>query len=164
LGGSGGGTGVSFYVLLFRKTFWRYMQYRVNSLINNFGSAIFGFLYIAIWQGTLGPGQEVVGFGRQETRAQGARKVYDGTLEELREKYPMPSVLEVEFHGLVDTAGLPEGARYDAATGKATLAFDKRETRPMPLIEQFGACGEVRDIQIQAPKIEEMIQTIYETE
>ncbi|MCX7572362.1 hypothetical protein OS242_20855 [Tumebacillus sp. DT12] len=41
------------------------------------------------------------------------RKVYDGTLEDLREKHPLPSVLEVEFHGQVETGRLPDGALYD---------------------------------------------------
>lgn len=57
---------MAFYRVLFRKTYGRYMQYRMSGLLNNLGSLIFGFMYIAIWQGTLGPGQEVVGFGREE--------------------------------------------------------------------------------------------------
>jgi ABC-2 type transport system permease protein len=57
---------VHFYTVLFRKTYLQNFQYRIAALINNFGSLIFGFMYIAIWQGTLGPDRNVIGFGSQE--------------------------------------------------------------------------------------------------
>ncbi|MGG1571774.1 ABC transporter permease [Fictibacillus sp. NRS-1165] len=41
------------YWLLFRKSFSRNMQYRLSHLINNAASAIFGFVYIAIWSAVL---------------------------------------------------------------------------------------------------------------
>lgn len=41
------------YWLLFKKSFARNMQYRLSHLINNAASAIFGFVYIAIWTGVL---------------------------------------------------------------------------------------------------------------
>jgi ABC-2 type transport system ATP-binding protein len=89
------------------------------------------------------------------------QKVYDGTLDELREHYPLPSTLQVEFQGKVDEFRLPDGAKYDPAMNKASILFDKRVTRPLPLIEQFGACGEIRDIQVLTPKIEDVISLIY---
>lgn len=55
-----------FYLVLFQKTYARNFQYRLAALINNFGSLIFGFMYIAIWQGTLGPDRNVIGFQRVE--------------------------------------------------------------------------------------------------
>ncbi|MGB8954500.1 MAG: ATP-binding cassette domain-containing protein [Tumebacillaceae bacterium] len=89
------------------------------------------------------------------------QKVYDGTLDELREHYPLPSTLQVEFQGEVDEFRLPDGAQYDPAMNKASILFDKRVTRPLPLIERFGACGEIRDIQVLTPKIEDVISLIY---
>ncbi|MDM5337693.1 ABC-2 family transporter protein [Fictibacillus enclensis] len=41
------------YWHLFRKSFACNMQYRLSHLINNAASAIFGFVYIAIWTGVL---------------------------------------------------------------------------------------------------------------
>ncbi|PTX58874.1 ABC-2 type transport system permease protein [Melghirimyces profundicolus] len=38
---------------LFKKSFSRHLQYRAAHLINNIGSLVFGFMYIAIWQGVL---------------------------------------------------------------------------------------------------------------
>ncbi|HEU4962947.1 MAG TPA: ATP-binding cassette domain-containing protein [Bacilli bacterium] len=90
------------------------------------------------------------------------QKVYDGTLEELREQYPMPSLLDVEFHGFVNEAHLPEGAQYDPTYNRVKVLFDKVTTRPMPLIDRLGECAEVRDIQIQTPRIEEVIRQIYQ--
>jgi ABC-2 type transport system ATP-binding protein len=91
------------------------------------------------------------------------QKVYDGTLEDLRASYPLPSVLEVDFQGPVETHLLPPGTAYDPSENKARISFDKRTTRPMPLIESLGRCGEIRDFQVQTPKIEDIIQKIYST-
>lgn len=41
--------------MLARKSFRRNLQYRVAHLISTFGSAIFGFIMIAIWRGAAGP-------------------------------------------------------------------------------------------------------------
>jgi ABC-2 type transport system ATP-binding protein len=90
------------------------------------------------------------------------QKVYDGTLEELRAIYPLPSVLEAEFHGAVDELALPSGTQYDPERNVAKVSFDKRTTRPMELIERLSACGEVKDIQVQTAKIEAIIEEMYE--
>lgn len=52
--------------MLFRKTYVRNFQYRMAAMANNLGSLVFGFMYIAIWQGTLGPERHVLGFGQDE--------------------------------------------------------------------------------------------------
>ncbi|MFC0189264.1 ABC transporter permease [Fictibacillus aquaticus] len=41
------------YWLLFQKSFLRNMQYRLAHLINNAASAIFGFVFMAVWVGVL---------------------------------------------------------------------------------------------------------------
>lgn len=41
---------MSAYVLLGKKAFRRNLQYRAAHMVNNVASAIFGFIYIAIWQ------------------------------------------------------------------------------------------------------------------
>jgi ABC-2 type transport system ATP-binding protein len=89
------------------------------------------------------------------------QKLYDGTIEELKQKYPLPSQLEIEFSDDINEQKLPRSAIYNAVTKKVTLSFDKGSTRPMPLIQEFGECGEIRDIQIQAARIEDVIQQIY---
>lgn len=55
-----------FYSVLFNKSFMIHFQYRLSHMLNNAGSLIFGFIYIAIWQGTLGSQREVIGFSGQE--------------------------------------------------------------------------------------------------
>ncbi|KEO84895.1 ABC transporter ATP-binding protein [Tumebacillus flagellatus] len=90
------------------------------------------------------------------------QKVYDGTLESLREMYPLPSVLEVEYHGAVEELLLPNGAQFDPSRGVARISFDKRKTKPLELMERMGQCGEVRDIRVQTPKIEDVISEMYE--
>lgn len=41
------------YWILLQKSFMRNLQYKVAHLINNAASAIFGFVFIAIWTGVL---------------------------------------------------------------------------------------------------------------
>lgn len=41
---------MSAYVLLAKKAYRRHIQYRAAHMVNNVASAIFGFIYIAIWQ------------------------------------------------------------------------------------------------------------------
>ncbi|MBL0385238.1 ATP-binding cassette domain-containing protein [Tumebacillus sp. ITR2] len=89
------------------------------------------------------------------------QKVYDGSLDSLRELYPLPSVLEVEYHGRVEEVLLPPGTQYDAGRNVARISFDKQTTRPMQLIDALGQCGEVRDIRVQTPKIEDIISEMY---
>lgn len=43
------------YFLLAQKTYRRFLQYRAGHMINNVASAIFGFVYIAVWQATSVP-------------------------------------------------------------------------------------------------------------
>lgn len=57
---------MQFYSVLFNKSFILHFQYRLSHMLNNAGSLIFGFIYIAIWQGTLGSNREVIGFSGQE--------------------------------------------------------------------------------------------------
>jgi ABC-2 type transport system ATP-binding protein len=89
------------------------------------------------------------------------QKIYDGTIEKLKHTHPLPSQLEVEFIGEVREQNLPRAASYDSITKKSTISFDKTQIRPMNMIQQFGECGEIRDIQIQSANIEEIIQQIY---
>lgn len=42
------------YLLSAKKVFRRNLQYRAAHMVNNVASAIFGFIYIAIWQGAAG--------------------------------------------------------------------------------------------------------------
>src|SRR5690606_7129004 len=45
-----GGKIMGAYWLLAKKAFRRNMQYRASHMVNNAASAIFGFIYIAVWQ------------------------------------------------------------------------------------------------------------------
>jgi ABC-2 type transport system permease protein len=57
---------VYFYPVLLGKSFLRQFQYRLAHMLNNAGSIVFGFIYIAIWQGTLGTDQKVIGLSAEE--------------------------------------------------------------------------------------------------
>ncbi len=49
-------TTLATYLTLFRKAYRKNLQYRAAHMINNFASAIFGFVYIAIWQSATSQG------------------------------------------------------------------------------------------------------------
>lgn len=85
-------------------------------------------------------------------------KIYDGTLDELHNRYPLPSQLEAVYEGDIKRDLLPLNSSYDPETHKVTINFDKTQARPMPLIQRLGECGEIRDIQIHSPKIEDVFR------
>ncbi|KEO84893.1 ABC transporter permease [Tumebacillus flagellatus] len=104
-----------FYLTLFRKTYVRNFQYRIAALINNFGSLIFGFMYIAIWQGTLGSSRRVIGFGSDEMG------------------WYMAFVQGVFFL----TMGLPRGFRIDEAVRSGEISLQLM--RPVSFLGYYAA-------------------------
>lgn len=85
------------------------------------------------------------------------KKVYDGSLEQLKREYKLPTELRVEFDGRVHVEGLPIHAVYDAESNRATMLYHAGTERPMTLIEQLGRCGEIKDLSVQPGRIEDII-------
>lgn len=99
------------------------------------------------------------------------KKIYDGTLENLKEKYgTMRKVtMEVKRGSKVEKLDLsallsvPKDAyRIEEDNGNITVSFDKNKLRVSDVIEQFMKHMEVSDIKIQETELSEIVKAIYE--
>jgi ABC-2 type transport system ATP-binding protein len=94
----------------------------------------------------------------------GGSIAYDGTLQALRGRIGLPSRMELTF--AADLAGeasaLPEGVTAERVEGrKATLTFQRERIRPMHVLDAASAWGEIVDIHMEEPELEDVIRRIY---
>lgn len=100
------------------------------------------------------------------------KKIYDGSLGDLKEKYGTTRTVTMEVKNLEEAAalnlaeflGVPESS-YRIETGeegnKVTVSFDKSNMNVSDVIAQFMKRTEVRDIQIQETELSEIVKAIY---
>ncbi|MGE5561569.1 MAG: ABC transporter ATP-binding protein [Chloroflexota bacterium] len=90
---------------------------------------------------------------------------YDGTLAELRREMGLPTVLEAEFAAptTIAAAGLLAGRATLAQTGPTTVVarFDRNVLPAGAVISELSALGEIKDVHISEPAIEEVIKRLY---
>jgi ABC-2 type transport system ATP-binding protein len=104
------------------------------------------------------------------------RLAFDGTVGELRAAAGVPTTMHLDFaaelaptldlRALVAAAnGALAGAGVTAelAPGgrRATVTFDRARTSAARVIAAFQDCGEITDIQISDPNIEEIVRRVY---
>lgn len=88
------------------------------------------------------------------------KKVYDGSIEQLRANVVLPSRLEVDFAESIEGKG-ELSSLGEVEENRVRVSFDKNTTNPVDLIQMLGQFGEIRDLQVLSPKIEDVIQQIY---
>lgn len=90
---------------------------------------------------------------------------YDGALEALRRELGLPTVLTVEFAGQVpfDISSLFAGRAEFSATGATTaeVRFDRCSLTAGAVVNALNDLGEIRDIHLREPAIEEIIRRLY---
>lgn len=69
---------------------------------------------------------------------------YDGTLESLRERIGLPTVMRVVY-----------------ADRTVTLSFDRRVQKPMEVLQSASQQGDIVDIHIEEPELEDIIRQMY---
>lgn len=107
--------------------------------------------------------------------------IYDGTLEDLRRHADLPTVLEVQYYGLPEglTAGAYVGlggevsltpadgawqvASIDPGSRSVKVLFDRSRWPAPAVIAAMQALGEIRDVSLEEPAIEDIIRRILET-
>jgi ABC-2 type transport system ATP-binding protein len=90
------------------------------------------------------------------------RLLYDGTLEELNERFESDWFLVVTFaeeYASICLPGLPEPQREDH---RAVYRFDHRQVGSAELIQQLLPRFKIDDIEVRRPALEETIRRIYE--
>lgn len=100
------------------------------------------------------------------------RKIYDGSLQELKNKYGTVRKVTMEVKNPKEAAGFnlaeklavsQEAYRIEADEENSSIAisFDKNQMHVSDIIEQFMKVTEVRDIKIQETELSEIVKEIY---
>lgn len=91
-------------------------------------------------------------------------KVYDGTLQGIREKYGTTRQLDVEFAGEEKIAPIQKVEIIDLEHNKKRFVFENRDVHINELMNDLLNSYSVRDINISEPEIESIIRRIYSGE
>ncbi len=100
------------------------------------------------------------------------KKIYDGSLNELKEKYGTMRKVTLEVKNPQEAAGLNlaellqvpvSSYQIEAAEAGSSIvvSFDKNHMNVSAVIEQFMKHTKVRDIQIQETELSEIVKAIY---
>jgi len=92
--------------------------------------------------------------------------VFDGSLEELRTAIGAPTLLTVEYrdqprNGEVLTAAGLTLVNAETRSNSLTVAFDRSERSASEVIMLLGRLGEIRDVHLREPDIEQLIKQLY---
>lgn len=91
-------------------------------------------------------------------------KVYDGTLQGIREQYGTTRQLEVEFAGEEKVEPIHKVEIIDLENNKKRFVFENRDVHINELMNDLLNHYHVRDINISEPEIESIIRRIYSGE
>ncbi|GIO30126.1 ABC transporter ATP-binding protein [Paenibacillus albilobatus] len=100
---------------------------------------------------------------------------YEGTIEHLREKIGLPTVIRIVFRGSYrlpasDSSGLPiqlnldtEGSYriVEASGSEVLIEANRQQVKAMDILRTVGGWGEVADIHMEEPDFEEIIHRVY---
>lgn len=91
-------------------------------------------------------------------------KVYDGTLQGIRERYGTTRQLDVEFAGEEKITPIDKVEITDLEHNKKRFVFENRDVRINELMNNLLSNYSVRDVNISEPEIESIIRKIYSGE
>lgn len=91
-------------------------------------------------------------------------KVYDGTLQGIREQYGTTRQLDVEFAGEEKIAPMHKVEIIDLEDNKKRFVFENKDVHINELMNDLLNNYSVRDINISEPEIESIIRRIYSGE
>ena len=91
-------------------------------------------------------------------------KVYDGTLQGIRERYGTTRQLDVEFAGEEKIAPMDKVEIIDLENNKKRFVFENKDVHINELMNDLLNSYSVRDINISEPEIESIIRRIYNGE
>ncbi len=89
--------------------------------------------------------------------------IYDGTVEQIKDKYGKYRTLVVDFNELIDKLDIPDEVIIsEQKENKKWLKFHKDEVQVSSLISGLTEKYGIKDLTIQEPEIEAIIREIYE--
>ncbi|HZG85770.1 ABC transporter ATP-binding protein [Paenibacillus sp.] len=94
----------------------------------------------------------------------GGSLAFDGALAELRGRIGLPSRMELTFAAepvVPEGAGDGEIAIEGIEGRRATLSFRRERIKPMRVLDAASAWGDIVDIHMEEPELEDVIRRIY---
>jgi ABC-2 type transport system ATP-binding protein len=88
--------------------------------------------------------------------------VYDGNLNQMRDKYGTQRTLVVEFEEEIPDFDVPHARLVKSEGKKKWFAFNRFETSPSTLITYVGGRFPILDLAVEEPEIESIVRTIYQ--
>jgi len=91
------------------------------------------------------------------------RLAFDGTVPGLRTAAGIPTTMHLDFAAdlLCELPRLNGDIRATRDGRRVTVAFDRSRVSAARIVAAFQDCGEVTDIQISEPNIEEIVRRVY---
>jgi len=91
------------------------------------------------------------------------KKIFDGSISEIRKKFKRERVLIIEFHEKIDTENLKfDGVKLlEVEENKVKLEINTDKTTVSDIAKKIFSKYSVHDISIEEPEIEEIIREIY---
>jgi ABC-2 type transport system ATP-binding protein len=94
------------------------------------------------------------------------RIIYDGGLHRVKDRFARQRAMSVQFVGEVDVAALGlalPGAETEPGPGpsEVTIRFDRSALTAGAVIAAVSAAGEVRDLHIDEPSVEDVVRRVY---
>ncbi len=90
--------------------------------------------------------------------------VYDGSLDQIRERYGTTRTLVIEFEESVPDFETPHAKLVKTEGRRKWFAFNRAETSPSVLIADISSRYPVSDLGVEEPEIEEIVRTVYRGE
>lgn len=88
--------------------------------------------------------------------------VLDGTLRQLQEAIGLPSMIRVKFRKQPQAGVLDGVEKVEVQKDEVTILYDRQKTSAPQILSALGEWGELLDIQMVEPEMEEIIQRIYQ--
>ncbi|WP_089970505.1 ABC transporter ATP-binding protein [Lihuaxuella thermophila] len=92
------------------------------------------------------------------------KMIMDGTLGELQKMIGLPSMIRVKFKDRPRVKPLDLSEKVTVQGDEATILYDRHKTSVPSLLAAVGEWGELLDIQMAEPEMEEIIRRIYQSE
>ncbi len=86
---------------------------------------------------------------------------YDGSIERLRERIGLPTVIRVTYRGEFTVGDIPAVRITEVNGSSITVEGNRQEVKAMDILRELGRFGDIDDIVMEEPAFEDVIHRIY---
>lgn len=87
--------------------------------------------------------------------------LFNGTIDELKERYTMESIAVFSFSGQIDKNAAQEFGEVSADRYKLSITFDPKLRKLPEVINTVGSLGEISNIEVKSADIEDLVRKVY---